>query len=80
MVGSRSGGESGGERQEDHAQFLRVEAGTARVTVLLYLLDLALRYVEDGLPVTVPAGDVQRWAYPTVRDALAASPLGGTPR
>lgn len=55
-------------------------ADAARTTVLLYLLDLALRYVSDGLPATDPAGDVERWAYPTVRAALAASTLGGPPR
>ncbi len=52
---------------------------TARTTVVLYLLDLALRYVGDGLSADVPAGNVDHWAYPTVRAALAASPLEGTP-
>ena len=59
----------------------RVDAGTARVIALLYVLDISLRYLADDQRVSGGGGPVERWAFPTVQAALAdVAPTAGARR
>lgn len=51
----------------------RLSADAARTTALLYILDIALRYVADDLRSTDPGGRVEQWAFPLVRSHLSAT-------
>jgi hypothetical protein len=46
-------------------------ADAAVTTSLLYLLDIALRYVSDDLRSSDPGGRVEEWAFPVIRANLA---------
>lgn len=48
-----------------------VNAGTARVIALLYVLDISLRYLADDQRTSGGGGTVENWAFPTVQAALA---------
>ena len=47
-----------------------VAAGPARVTALLYVLDVSLRYMADDQRASGGGGTVEEWAFPTVAAAL----------
>lgn len=51
----------------------RLSADAARTTTLLYILDIALRYIADDLRSTDPGGRVEQWAFPIVRSHLSAT-------
>jgi hypothetical protein len=51
----------------------RLSADAARTTTLLYILDIALRYIADDLRSTDPGGRVEQWAFPIVRSHLSAA-------
>lgn len=48
-----------------------LSADTAITVALLYLLDIALRYVCDDLRSSDPGGRVEEWAFPVIRANLA---------
>ena len=50
-----------------------VGADEARIVGLLYVLDLAMRYIADDQRASGRGGAVERWAFPTLTAALAAS-------
>jgi hypothetical protein len=53
-----------------------VSADDAHTITLLYLLDIALRYITDDLRSTDPGGRVEEWALPVVRTHLARPASG----
>lgn len=52
----------------------RMTDDDARTVALLYLLDIALRYLADDLRSTDAGGHVEHWVYPVVRSELRRSP------
>jgi Phosphotransferase enzyme family len=51
----------------------RVAPSTARVIALLYILDIALRYLSDDQRASGGGGTVEQWAFPAVQAALATA-------
>lgn len=45
----------------------------ARSTAMLYILQLALRYLLDAVPPRSVGSRIEQWAYPAVRSALAGT-------
>lgn len=50
-----------------------LDAEVARTVVMLYLLDISLRYLTDDLRSSDAGGNVERWAFPVIRNELAVA-------